>query len=180
MNPFRTLLAIGALAVLMSCGRPSSPPQSKILDPALAPQLQAIAIAACQCARDRPGKDPACWADFERATNGAERSQYATACAPVSSEGECFNNDTPHEFCIYMGSHSPAGRLCTGKEMEIVDATYMRVYSAGRDHTAARAAAAAALRTHLRGEQVAGYGPDEGGCGGGAPPRIPPPPEMSS
>lgn len=91
-------------------------------------RLQSLASAACSCTRTKgDAAKGACWKEFRAATLGPSISNEATACAPVSTETECFATKSG-TVCVVTGYDANGvsdptldTRLCTAAEAQAVE-----------------------------------------------------------
>ena len=121
------LLIGGWIVLQFNVGQDKEDPAKAASQPDAA-KLQALASAACLCTRAKgAGAESACWKDFRAAAPGPSRGGYATACAPVSTETECFGT-AAGEVCVVTGYDangvSEPGldtRLCTAAEAQAVE-----------------------------------------------------------
>lgn len=149
--------------------------------------LQSLASAACTCARgkDEAGKE-ACWQAYEAAVPAASTGGYVTACAPVSTETDCFAT-AAGEACVVTGYNANGASdpdldqtLCTAEEAQAVEYAYEQGWL-GPDGVApqpgdradwdaanrrANAAVDRVMRRIMNGEKVAAAGPVSDGCTG--------------
>lgn len=120
--------------------------------------LQVLADDACRCARASP-EDKTCRDAFTaRTARHGRGAEVASACAPVSTEMSCFNEDRQDaQFCIVTGySLVGTGRtLCSAEEARIVDATFNATLErTSDDYGQASVAATRAADALIRGERV--------------------------
>lgn len=168
----------GALLLFLSgCGgdQPSAPtaraaalPRPPVPAAEIA-ALQALSDDACRCKRASPD-DRTCWETFNTRTAAHQDSApVATACAPVSTEMICFNEDQPDaRFCITTGYNLVGTNydLCSAEEARIVDATFTATLKrTGDDYGRANAAARKAAGDLILGRPVP-LPAVEGGCTG--------------
>lgn len=91
-------------------------------------RLQTLASAACTCTRDKgEGAEGECWKAFKEAVPGSPTSSTATACAPVSTEIDCFATSAG-EACVVTGYDANgvtdptlSTRLCTAAEARAIE-----------------------------------------------------------
>jgi hypothetical protein len=131
--------------------------------------LRQVAEEACRCARSS-GDTSQCWTRFrERTQHLAFSGSYASACFPVSTALECYNEtDADGGFCISTGHTLVFGdeaELCSEEEARTVEAIYAQTLRATGDDERALDAASAAAGDLIRGVEV--QAPNvESGCGG--------------
>ncbi|MNI30975.1 hypothetical protein D3C73_848390 [compost metagenome] len=158
------LLSVGCGAAPVSADRPSAS-ESEIAE------LKTLAEASCQCERSSPD-NPSCWNAFNARTSALKESGgSATACAPVSTDLRCFNEDQADGgFCIVTGHSLVVGgggqKLCSQREAQIVEATHSATLKkTGDNYEQAAEAAGTAADALIRGERLSL--PDaEAGCTG--------------
>lgn len=150
-------------------------------------ELETLAKAACLCTRTK-GKagEAACWQEYKAATALPIAGGYGTACAPVSTETDCFMT-AEGETCVVTGYSVNGGTdrtlnrdLCSADEAQAVEGAYRQGWlgpdskepdpgnSADWQASDDRANAAVdrVLREIMDGKQVAPAGPVSGGCTG--------------
>lgn len=152
-----------------------------------AARLQGLAAAACSCTRTK-GKsaENACWKEFRAATLGPSKGGDVTACAPVSTQTECFATKSG-EVCVVTGYDANGvsdptldTRLCTAAEAQAVEQASHEAWvgpdgkapdpddTTDWDASSKRVGAAInrVVRRIMNGESVAPAGPISGGCTG--------------
>lgn len=117
-----TVLAVGVAigTATMSGKSGTSTAAAPIRTEAELVALERMAEAACRCER-ATGKPGTCWEDYRNRTAGLSPLQMASACAPVSTEIECFMVNGK-ESCIVTGRNG--SQLCSGAEAEAFEAAY--------------------------------------------------------
>lgn len=134
--------------------------------------LGKLAEVACKCERSSP-TDISCWNAFNAKVSVFRESVgSATACAPVSTQLRCFNEDHPDGgFCIPTGYALVSGggsprQLCSQHEAQVVEATHSAALKrTGDDYEQAAEAAQSAADALIRGEQVSLLDADTGCTG---------------
>lgn len=150
-------------------------------------RLQSLASAACSCTRAKgDAAKNACWKEFKAATLGPSISGDATACAPVSTETECFAIESG-TICVVTGYYTNGvsdptldARLCSASEAQAVEQASHHAWlgpdgkapdpdnTADRDASGKRENAAIndVVRRIMNGETVVPAGPVSDGCTG--------------
>lgn len=150
-------------------------------------RLETLAIAACRCTRaNGETRKQACWEEYKAAAPRVKTVVYGTACAPVSTETECFET-SDGETCVITGYNVNGGtektlnrNLCTPQEAQAVEYAYQQAWlgpdgkepdpkdSADWQASDKRGQAAidAVLKRIMVGKKVAPAGPVSGGCNG--------------
>lgn len=115
-----TVLAVGLAIVTatMSGTSATSTAAAPIRTEAELVALERLAEAACRCER-AAGKPGTCWKDYRNRTAGPSPLQMASACAPVSTEIECFMVNGK-ESCIVTGRNG--SQLCSDAEAKAFEA----------------------------------------------------------
>ena len=100
-NRYRRWAAIGCAALaLAACNAAGADTASTeppgYIDPALIPQFQKTATAACLCARNKsPDGRSSCWRDFDARVARYRHATEASACGPGSTSYVIFARKTP-------------------------------------------------------------------------------------
>jgi hypothetical protein len=166
----RSTLTILAAVLLSSCD--GGKPETALLPGSSSPPdlagLQRLADAACRCVRASPD-DRSCGEELAAATAPyGPAESMASACVPVSTVLECFNQKDPSGgFCVTTGYVSIGGKvLCSAEEAKAVESVFAeKLTQTGGNHAAATSAATQAADALIRGKTVAV--PDvAGGCTG--------------
>lgn len=180
-------LLTGGWAFLGYSFRPEPAVPPPVASRADAARLQALASNACLCTRAKgESAEAGCWKEFRAATTGPSIGGDATACAPVSTETECFRTKSG-EICVVTGYHANGvsdptldTRLCTATEAQAVEQASHDAWlgpdgktpdpdnAADWDASGKRTSAAInqIVRRIMSGETVTSAGPVSGGCTG--------------
>ena len=155
----RSTLMILTAVLLSGCdgGKPATAMLPGSSSPPDVPALQHLADAACRCVRASP-EDKSCGEELAAATAPyAPAEAMASACVPVSTVLECFNQKDPSGgFCVATGYVSIGGKvLCSAEEAKTVDSMFAETLTrTGGDHDAATSAATQAADALIRGKPV--------------------------
>ncbi len=102
-------------------------------------EVQNVATAACLCEQSGENKI-GCWLKYEKLMIGVEKSTGVTACAPISTVGDCFLLDGK-EVCVttrYSINAVPGGRsLCRSDDARAADQAYNKAMLAFPDDPSA-------------------------------------------
>lgn len=136
MIPSRGIALIAGVLALLTAGwallgqsfRQEPAAQRTVASRADAARLQALASAACLCTRAKgESAKGECWKAFKAIAPGPSTGGYATACAPVSTQTDCFTT-AAGEVCVVTeynanGVNDPNldTRLCTAAEAQAVE-----------------------------------------------------------
>jgi hypothetical protein len=162
MGRLAPLLLATLLTASCDAGKPAGPEAASPAEKASPARvdvaaLQLVADAACRCARSSPD-DKSCWAELEAATAAYRPGEsLASACFPISTSVDCFNDDAPDGgFCIVTGRLVTGGKtLCSAEEAKTVEAVFADVLErSDDDYQAATSAAAEAADALARGERL--------------------------
>jgi hypothetical protein len=167
-----TVIAVGAV---FGAAMPEGARSTAGLAPPITSQtqldaLEKVAEQACRCARNRGGgASGSCWQEYRERTAGRIVSSWASACAPVSTEVDCFAIGGK-ESCIVTNRNN--GELCSAVEAGAAAAAFNQASEAAarrfpRDRRKADIAANAAYEralAQIRRGQVPKVSRPSGGC----------------
>lgn len=93
-------------------------PDVSLLTDAQITDLQATATSACRCERSG-GAEESCWSAYRQKTESYAKTSWGTACAPVSTEAECFITEAG-EQCVVTG-YSVNGASPEYRDVKVCD-----------------------------------------------------------
>jgi hypothetical protein len=166
---FKVCMSAFFLTACQQANSPSASPQKKLREASIA-QLQELATNACLCDQQSGGGQD-CWKDYQAKLKGVEIEAGATACAPISTQMDCFELNGQHTCIITGYSVNDVDwddQICRPKDAQAAEAAYSTAYNAHPQHSdAAEKAADKALLDALKkikaGEKLAAM-QSERGC----------------
>jgi hypothetical protein len=146
MKRRRTMIVLAALAALVLAGslflhrhtsNSDQPHEGKAMTVSPTAEMLAEfrieAMRACRCDR---GSGKGCWDKFNRMKSPFQVATSATACAPLSQEGICFEPSdpfNPDDGCVLTGYYSAAGpksvlAACTPEEAQVLESIFNETF----------------------------------------------------